>query len=424
MPIKIIQQLINGEYHTQGNFLHVPVKLVVIDNKLSAKANDLLKACGLSGRALIVSDVNTHHALAGKLQMALQGVVANSHKFAGNKELVLEAGVQADIANVKKIQSAAGGLDYIIAVGSGTINDLCKYASYLAAIPYVVFGTAPSMNGYGSANASITISGHKKTLPAHLPQGILLDLDVLANAPLRLIRSGLGDSLCRPTAQADWLLSHLLIGTTYTDIPFKIIKNFEADLFANSKALISGDIEIMRLLAATLVLSGFGMYLAGGSYPASQGEHMIAHTMEMAYGNIMPHSYHGEQIGITTLTMAKIQENIVNSSGFRVKEGIIPQAFAGFFSAQIEQECMAEYQVKQFTKEKMDEINHRLEIDLQRICLEISAVMLPYNLLQKTLDDAGCCMQPENIGWIQPDYQQAVDFAKFSRGRFTFLDLA
>jgi glycerol dehydrogenase-like iron-containing ADH family enzyme len=69
------------------------------------------------------------------------------------------------------------------------------------------------MNGYASMNAAITVDGNKKSLPAASPQGVFMDLTVLAGAPARMIRAGLGDALCRSTAQADWLLSRHLLGT-------------------------------------------------------------------------------------------------------------------------------------------------------------------------------------------------------------------
>jgi glycerol-1-phosphate dehydrogenase [NAD(P)+] len=50
-----------------------------------------------------------------------------------------------------------------------------------------------------------------------------LDLSILAAAPVRMIRSGLGDSLCRATAQADWLLSHLLFDLPYRTMPFRLL---------------------------------------------------------------------------------------------------------------------------------------------------------------------------------------------------------
>ncbi|MBM3617677.1 MAG: sn-glycerol-1-phosphate dehydrogenase, partial [Alphaproteobacteria bacterium] len=101
----------------------------------------------------------------------------------------------------------------LIAVGSGTLNDLTKHAAFLSGKPYAVCGTAASMNGYLSANAAILAHGHKKSLPSRLPRTALFDLDVLEAAPRRLQAAGLGDSICRSTAQVDWLISHHLIGT-------------------------------------------------------------------------------------------------------------------------------------------------------------------------------------------------------------------
>lgn len=388
----------------------VPVKSVLIDVGLAACVADLIKESGLSGAALVVSDVNTNEVLAGKITASL-----------GANSLVLENGVKADISNVEKIKEAAGSVDYIVAVGSGTINDLCKYASFLIGKPYVVLGTAPSMNGYGSANASITVAGHKKTLKAHLPSGIFLDLDVLAKAPVRLIRSGLGDSVCRSTAQADWLLSHLLLDTYYNEVPFELLKPFEEELFTNSAALVNGDVAAMRLLASTLVLSGFGMYIAGGSYPASQGEHMIAHTMEMAYGDSLPHSYHGEQIAVTTLEMAKIQEEMCQVSGLRFQNSIFPDTCN--LQPDTLNECQQEYAAKQFSPEKLDEINHRLAKSWGDIAQKILEITIPYNTIYNALKSAGCPLEAKDIGWQTEEYKKAVNFAKYTRDRFTFLDL-
>jgi glycerol-1-phosphate dehydrogenase [NAD(P)+] len=186
----------------------------------------------------------------------------------------------ADDVTVARIRAATADVDALIAVGSGTINDLCKYAAFQDGKPYAAFGTAPSMNGYTSANAAITVGGLKRSLAARTPAGVFLDLAVLAAAPPRMIHSGLGDSLCRPTAQADWLLSHLLRDTPYRAAPFALLTGDEGALFESAATLLAGDLEAMRRLARTLVLSGLGMCSSGGSYP-SQGEHLISHYIEM-----------------------------------------------------------------------------------------------------------------------------------------------
>ena len=112
---------------------------------MAKNAGDLISGCGLLGKALIVSDVNTNAALGEKIESVLRSFCASQPGI-----LVFGRDVKADIKCVEEIKVAAVGVDYIIAVGSGTINDLCKYASFLIGKPYAVFGTALSMNGYGS----------------------------------------------------------------------------------------------------------------------------------------------------------------------------------------------------------------------------------------------------------------------------------
>src|SRR6185295_482865 len=149
-------------------------------------------------------------------------------------------------------------LDAVVAVGSGTINDLCKLAARDRGVPQLVFATAPSMNGYTSLSASLTEGGVKRSLRAATPVAAFFDLGVLAAAPIRLIRAGLGDSICRPTAQADWRLAHLLLDQPYRAAPFALLAGDEAALLARADALVTGDLAAMRHLARTLVLSGFG----------------------------------------------------------------------------------------------------------------------------------------------------------------------
>ncbi len=108
----------------------------------------------------------------------------------------------ASLENVNLVRSRAKDSDLIVALGSGTVNDICKYATYLEGKNYISFPTAASMNGYTSANASILINGYKKSLVAHLPRAIYIDTNIIANAPLRLTLSGFADFICCSTVQS------------------------------------------------------------------------------------------------------------------------------------------------------------------------------------------------------------------------------
>lgn len=393
----------------------VPVRSVKVEEGLKNSVRPLMESLDLGGSYLVVSDVNTHAILGRVIEDAVQG-----------KSVVLPDGVKPDAQAVEMVRKEAAGCDVVVAVGSGTINDICKYASFLDNKPYMVFGTAPSMNGYSSANAAITVDGHKKSLAAHLPQGIFLDLDILCQAPKRLICSGLGDSLCRSTAQSDWLLSHLLLGTPYKEAPFVLLRENEAALFAGSALLLKGGRDAMRLLAETLLLSGFGMYLCGGSYPASQGEHLIAHTMEMKHGKSLPQTYHGEQIGVTTLTMAHLQHKVLSANTPPTVRPVsaedVRRAVTGYFTSSVAWQCEQAYREKIFSGPEILRMNANLQECWYDIRAKLQQVAVDPRLLESVLRAAEAPVNVSDLGWEDDAYQRAVSHAKYVRERFTFLD--
>jgi glycerol-1-phosphate dehydrogenase [NAD(P)+] len=323
------------------------------------------------------------------------------------------------------IRRASAQCDALVAVGSGTINDLCKYTAALDSKPYAVFATAPSMNGYTSVNAAITVNGHKKSLPAVAAAGVFMDLEVLSQAPPRMIRSGLGDSLCRPTAQADWLLAHLLLDHPYRRAPFALLAADEPALFASAAALMQRDLAAMRLLARTLVLSGFGMTVCGGSHPASQGEHLISHTIEMMPPAGCPEAFHGEQIGVTTLTMARLQERMLAEGPPRLRASSPSEAsVTAHFGTDLGPACWREFAAKRLDEKAADRLNARLQGRWEEMRRELAAVMRPAAELEAVLRKAGAPTSPEDLGWPRPYYREALRHAREIRDRYTFLDLA
>lgn len=299
----------------------------------------------------------------------------------------------------------------LIAVGSGTLNDLAKYSAHLQQKPYAICGTAPSMNGYLSANVAITLKGHKKSLSATLPRLALFDLDVMKAAPQRLRNAGLGDSLCRSTAQIDWLLSHHLLGTAYDSLPFALLKPYEAKLLAgDSYALIM-----------TLLLSGLGMTLAKGSYPASQGEHLLAHYAEMRFPEIAHDHLHGEQIAVTTLYMARLQEQFLRMpSPPQWTKSLPDQTFIlDYFGVETGEEIWKEWDAKLTLIGNQKAFNERLASKWNDIKTLLTQYIVPEIILRKALEQS----DTEELGLNATQWQEALRHAPLIRNRFTFLDL-
>ncbi|ACN95398.1 iron-containing alcohol dehydrogenase [Wolbachia pipientis] len=323
----------------------------------------------------------------------------------------------ASLETVNLVRNKVKDSDLIVAFGSGTVNDICKYASYLEKKDYISFPTAASMNGYTSANASILVNGYKKSFKAHLPRAVYIDIDILVNAPLRLTLSGFADFICRSTVQADWLLSHLLLGTEYNELPFTLVRDLEQILLREYTALTKRSRKVVLLLMEVLLISGLGMVISKGSYSASQGEHMIAHAMEMVTRD---HSLlHGEKIAVTTITMANLQEKILSIQNPIIKPTTldvehITQCFDNI-------EFVRTFEQKQIMQQKIQEIICK---EWHNISSLIKQNLLPAKHLQKIFEDLSIPHLPEHLSWNKEQYCKVVDLAFTTRDRFTFLDLA
>jgi glycerol-1-phosphate dehydrogenase [NAD(P)+] len=412
--------LLRGEWPDPdgGAPIRVPVLAVAIEGSLSGLEADLVAPLRLGRRIAVVSDATTRAVLGERIERALAGVAAIV-------PVVLDLQPHADARTVEIVRRACAHADALVAVGSGTINDLCKYAAAQDGKPYAVFATAPSMNGYASKNAAITIDGHKMSLPSVSPVGVFIDLAVLSAAPARMIRAGLGDSLCRSTAQADWLLSHHLFATPYRRAPFVLLSEDEPALLDDPEALLRGDPEAMRALARTLILSGLGMTICDGSYPASQGEHLISHYIDMFAPAGREPYFHGEQVAVATLTMARIQEEVLAAGPPRLRpESIDCAELQRRLGAGIGESCWREFAAKQLTPDAEARLERHLADHWDDIGDSVGRAMLPAARIETVLQRAGCPTTPEQIGISPAFYATAVRNARFLRNRYTFLDLA
>jgi glycerol-1-phosphate dehydrogenase [NAD(P)+] len=410
-----IELLLEGRYPDPetGELLRAESRSVVIADSLDGRERELVEALDIGRTFAVICDTNTYDVLGRRVCAALDApptILGHPH---------------ADIETVQRVVASLPPVDAIITVGSGTLNDLSKMVAFERKIPQLVFATAPSMNGYTSVSASITSDGLKRSYRVNTPVAAFFDLGVLAAAPARLIRAGLGDSVCRPTAQADWLLSHLLLDREYREVPFALLAPDEAVLLAQAPALLGGDLTAMRHLARTLVLSGFGMTLAGGSFPASQGEHLISHYLEMMAPHDQPIGYHGEQIGVCTLEMARLQQRILERERAPVlRPSMLTRAdLVAHYGPTIGEGCWREYEGKRFNVARTAELNDRLATQWDSIRTRISRVTVRADRIERVLASADAARTPDALGIPEPLFAAARTHAREIRNRYTFLDV-
>jgi glycerol-1-phosphate dehydrogenase [NAD(P)+] len=389
---------------------------VRIADTLAGSEAGLIEGLELGRRLSVVGDARTFAALGDRVSRALAG------RFE-IQNVVLPGQPYPDDVTVQAVRTATAMADALIAVGSGTINDLTKYSSAIDGKPYAVFATAPSMNGYTSLTASISQHGHKLTLPAQAPAGAFFDLEVLAAAPPRMIQAGLGDSICRATAQTDWLLSHLLVGTPYRQLPFDLLADEEAALLECAADLVRGSIDAMRVLVRTLVLSGLGTAIVGSSAPASQAEHLVSHYLDMLAPAHRPPVFHGEQVGVTTLSVARLQEQLLDRPPVLQPDALTEADIVAHFGRELGRSVWPEFAAKRLDAARADALNHTIATTWPAIAARLARTVMPASRIEAVLRAAGAPTTPAAIHLDRPLYEAALLHGREIRNRYTVLDV-
>lgn len=272
--------------------------LVRVAPTLDGLEAELVREAGLVPPLVVVCDTDTVEVLGRRVARAVRG-----------EPLVLER-PHADLATAEELRDRCRHAGSLVAVGSGTLNDLVKWAADRLGLPCAVFATAPSMNGWLTATASLAVRGVKRSLPVSPPAAAFFDLAVVAAAPRRLLAAGIGDGLCRPTVEADLRLAHRLVGERFEAGWFAATREPEERVRAAAGRIVAGEVEAVRHLVDLLVAQSLVMRRAGSSAPASQGEHAVAHILE-CFARPRPDAFHGELVALATTAVAAVQRHLL-----------------------------------------------------------------------------------------------------------------
>lgn len=196
--------------------------------------------------------------------------------------------------------------DLLLAVGSGTVHDITRYVAYHRGIPFISVPTAASVDGYVSNVAAMTWNGAKKTMTACAPIAMVADIDLIAEAPMRLTASGVGDMLGKYTSLLDWKVGHALTGEYYCDHIVALVRQALENVRDSVERLQSRDRDAVTSLMYGLVLSGVAMQHTGISRPASGAEHHISHFIEMTVPTDVCDALHGEKVGVGLLLVSRL----------------------------------------------------------------------------------------------------------------------
>lgn len=392
-----------------------------------------------AGGAYLVFDPNTWKVAGERVDALLSaaGVAVRRHELGADGKPFHAEYRWIEEVRGRYLAAFPGAKVPMVAVGSGTVNDIVKRTSEEVGVRYMVVGTAASMDGYTSFGAAITRDGMKQTLSCKAPLGCILDSRIAAAAPKEMTASGYADLIAKIPAGADWMLADAAGSEAIHPVAWELVQDSLRDALDNPAGCAAGDVAEVEKLCAGLAMSGFAMQAMNSSRPASGTEHQISHYWDMedlSFGGKTVS--HGFKVGIGTLASTRTLEFLLSRdiANLDVEAAVaawwpdfesLKAAFPGVFGnrpahiRRAELEMIKKYSTPQALREELGNI--------RRVWPELSgrirSQLMPFEEVRAKLKAAGAAYEPEMIGVDRLRFRETFAGVPYMRSRYFALDL-
>ncbi len=282
--------------------------------RLPGVVADLVAAHGTAGPVAVLSDQTPKRYRSGDLLATVTDALAARFAVLPVTLGLPGSTVHADEETVAVAGRAAAGAACLVAVGSGTVTDIGKAVAAGQRLPYAVVQTAGSVNGFADDRSVLLVSGVKRTTPTTWADALVVDTEVLVDAPPELNVSGFADLIATFTAPADWYLATLLgMDDVYLPTVVALAREQGGELLAAAPLVPRAERGALERVAATLTLSGISMGIAGTTAPCSGMEHAVGHLLEMVTLQTGGEpALHGVQVGASSVVAALLWRRVLD----------------------------------------------------------------------------------------------------------------
>ena len=403
---------------------------VYIGDDAGSALLDYVRDAGL-GHLTLVTDANTHRAVGARLEAQVRavGLQVDAVQVEGPDPVVAD-----EQRLVRMVLAARPRETAYVAIGSGTITDIARFASYHSRNRFISFPSAASMDGYATSNNTLTLDGLKISVQGHAPEAIFCDLPTLAAAPSAMKSAGLGDTLAKFTSVNDLRLGHLLWGeraaTWERDEPIAgRMERLGQTAMVRAGEIAAGEPKALAFLMRALIDSGLAMADFGNSMPGSGSEHHISHCWEMrALMAGEPALLHGAKVGVGTVISAgwyaAIREMTQREAANRLADANWPDpgaekaAIRHVYGPIADGIIEAQRTFLSVTEAQWRELKWRI-LDHWEEIRAIAARIPPPEALADALRAAGGPGSSEELGLSRDEIEVGERYGHFTRPRFT-----
>jgi len=415
-----------------GKTHEIPIKYISIKEGAVKDVRDTLHKLGITGKGAVIYDKKIENEVVNPILNKLkEDGLDLTHYPVGNGERLIQPEIDLSLKIVEPIKNST---EYLVSIGSGVISDLTKNAAQTLKLPYITIATAPSMNGYTSSMAALAENSIKKTLLVNPASAIFADLNILMEAPISMVRSGLGDIVSKSVCNADWKLSEIIKHTYFCPIPFKITDKTE-NLYLEAAEDIGEATDYgIKILTDGIMRSGLSMTIIGISTPSSGSEHLISHYWDLM--NLLEDKkrhFHGVQVGVGTVMMLRLYDFVRN---FKIRNTSIRHLKANYPSKdEVESHIKKRfknyaYEVKkEYFKKYVDWKKKQEEIEFiidewYRLWDELEPYIRSTKPVLDALTKSGSAKSYRDLDKTEEEVIDTIANARFIRSRYTILDMA
>ena len=384
-------------------------RAAIIESGCMKKLDKILAEYGIGGKRCALYGENSYAATADRHPEAEQEIILKSQGLHAN-----------EISTAEVLEKLESDVEVILAIGSGTIHDIARYCAYERGIRFVSLPTAASVDGFCSTVAAMTWYGYKKTMTAVAPEIVVADTDIIKNAPVELVRSGIGDIMAKYTALAEWRIANMLTGEYLCPVIFDLMAKAADTAMDSVEGILKGEDSAFENVTYALVMSGIAMQMMGNSRPASGAEHHISHMIEMepeAFEVKFP-ALHGEKTGVGTILASREYYRLSDIEDIAACAAdyapVADEKLASFFGERLAQAVISENKNDSLAAVSREKLIEQWP-EIRKIIRSIPKPEELYALLEKL----GAKRELEEIGVSSEKLPVLLEYSPLVRNRLT-----
>ena len=226
-------------------------------------------------------------------------------------------------ADLDQVAIALRGVDRAVGLGGGLALDAAKFVAWRLGVPLVQVPSSASNNACFTRTSGCLEHGRRAPMrDGPVPEAVVVDHDLIARAPGRLNRAGVGDLLSSHSALVDWELAHRAGRAVDWDPDVGDRTRVELDRLAR----LAPDVGAERLEAFVGLLAMGERFaptflrLPQARFNAAS-EHLLAWCLEERTGRRL---LHGEIVSLGVLLMAHLQGNAPELAAATIQAAGVP----------------------------------------------------------------------------------------------------